>query len=120
MTGRVQWMLETLLTRLPSAIGVYLAPVLLSGVIAALRRRDRVDAGLLLSVACVAAPVIVTTPDSRYFFKMFPLLAIIGANAVRRMPQKDSWRLLLMIWLQTIGAFVLLWGWERQTGLFWR
>ena len=113
-----RWMLESLLARLPSAIGVYLAPVLVYGVIVALRRRERVDVALLLSIACLAVPVLLTTPDPRYFFPAFPLLAIIGATALRGMPARDSLRLLLMVWLQALGALVLLWGWERQTRLF--
>jgi 4-amino-4-deoxy-L-arabinose transferase-like glycosyltransferase len=114
----LRWMLESLLTRLPSAIGVYLAPVLLYGVIGAWRRRDEADVCLLLSVACIAVPLVLTLPDPRYFLPAFPLLAILGARAAREMPPTDSARLLLLIWLQALGSLVLFWGWERQTRLF--
>jgi 4-amino-4-deoxy-L-arabinose transferase-like glycosyltransferase len=82
-----RFMLEWLLTGLPSNLGPYNIPILLLGGLHLMRRRNRADLFLLLWIVTVFLPVALTLPDQRYFLPAFPALAIMMARGLARIPE---------------------------------
>lgn len=115
-------LLETLTTRLPSALGVYSAPFLLLGVVQLLRFRLRQDWFLLAWSVIVGGLLLLTLPDHRYFMLMFPAAALIMARGVRTLPslRRDALPLLALCLFLCAGALYLFVDWERATHLFMR
>jgi 4-amino-4-deoxy-L-arabinose transferase-like glycosyltransferase len=118
-TTSTPWVFESLMTRLPSAFGLYHLPALALGLRQALTSRaTRDDRSLLAAVALIVAPVTLMLPDPRYFFPAFPLLAIVMARGLSTLSASTLVRILLITCLHALGALVLFWGWERQTHIF--
>jgi hypothetical protein len=115
-------LLETLTTRLPSALGVYAAPFVLVGVVQILRMRTRVDWFLLAWAAIVGGLLLATLPDHRYFMLTFPAVALIMARGMRTWPalRNNALPLLLLCLFFCAGALYLFVDWERATHLFMR
>ncbi|HYC21391.1 MAG TPA: glycosyltransferase family 39 protein [Candidatus Bathyarchaeia archaeon] len=78
--------LDALLTKVPSAVGVYNLPLVALGVLAIARRRERPGFVLVLWIGLVAVPLALTLPDNRYFLPAFPALAIVAARGLEGLP----------------------------------
>ena len=68
------------LYELASFVGFYNAPVVFLGGVQILRRRSKSDLVILLWIAAVAIPLILTFPRARYFLPCFPALAVLMAQ----------------------------------------
>lgn len=108
---------ETLTNRLPSALGVYHAPLLGVGLLLLLNRRSRADWVILGWITAVWLPVLLTLPDHRYFMSSFPALALLMANGCQLLP-KASPRQLLLSAVYCAGALYLFVDWARAADLF--
>jgi 4-amino-4-deoxy-L-arabinose transferase-like glycosyltransferase len=117
--GGIRWLLNSLLTKLPSGIGVYNIPLILVGGWAALRRHDRRDLFLLSWAALIALALILTVPDHRYFMLTFPALALIVANWLRSKPEMMG-RVVLLQLLFVVGVLFFMVDWQREAELFVR
>jgi hypothetical protein len=73
----IQLGLESLLTRLPSALGVHHVPILLLGGIYLFRRKTQSDWFVLLWIGLMSSVLILTLPGHRYFLSTFPAMAIV-------------------------------------------
>lgn len=118
-------LLETITNRLPSAIGVYHAPLLLVGVWWLWQRRSRADQLVLIWITAVWLPLLLTLPDHRYFLSTFPALALMLAESVRRLAAAQSGsplafqtRLLVTALLLNATALWLFVDWFRPLLLF--
>lgn len=87
MHWRTQFRLITLLKRLPYSLGIYNIPMLFLGGLCLLRRRSWSDLFVLLWVAAVFLPIILTLPDKRYFVSAFPAVAIAIAQELQCVPE---------------------------------
>jgi 4-amino-4-deoxy-L-arabinose transferase-like glycosyltransferase len=118
-------LLETITNRLPSAIGVYHAPLLLVGGWWLWQRRAAADQLVLLWIVAVWLPILATLPDHRYFLSTFPALALLLAEGSRRLDQAQSGspaafqiRLLVTALLLNGTALWLFVDWFRAAQLF--
>jgi hypothetical protein len=119
VSGRARgFVAEFILTRLPSAVGLYLVPIILSGLWMLARRRETADLRVLSGVVLLTLPFLLTTPDPRYMMPAFPLLAIAAAAWLRSQPDLWTFRLLLLVWANAVGMLYLFWDWKRQALLF--
>jgi len=94
----LRYALDAIFTKLPSGIGVYLVPVLVLGT-AALAREGGPTARLLAAwVLLVAAPLLLTLPDNRYFLPAYPALSLVAARGAEPLGPERT-RMLLLGWL---------------------
>lgn len=112
-------LLETLATRLPSGLGVYTLPLILLGLWQVLRSRNRTDWFLVLWIALIWLPLLITLPDHRYFMLSFPALALVMAREVRRSPGNALLLVLLCLVFCGVSLFLFV-DWERQSHVFLR
>jgi hypothetical protein len=80
---------EAIAAKLPSAIGLYQLPLLLVGLRAAWDRGFAEAATLLVWIATISIPLLLTLPENRYFLPAFPAVAILLALGLGRLP---AWR----------------------------
>jgi 4-amino-4-deoxy-L-arabinose transferase-like glycosyltransferase len=120
-----QLLLETITNRLPSAIGVYHAPLLLAGAWWLWQRRTPADQLVLIWITTVWLTLFLTLPDHRYFLCTFPALALLLAEGSQRLApeQPDSsvvfqTRLLVTALLLNATALWLFVDWQRPALLF--
>lgn len=119
--GGRKWMLEAVLVRLPSNLGVYNIPLLLLGGVHLMRRRTQPDLLVLLWIAAVSVALILTLPDPRYFMPAFPALAVAMARRLERIPDPAvAQRAVLLALLYCGGALYLFVDWYRAAYLFLR
>ncbi|MBV7327915.1 glycosyltransferase family 39 protein [Chloroflexi bacterium TSY] len=111
------WLLESILTKLPSSIGMYNLPLLFIGIVLIIQHRRFSDQFLLLWIFVLALELLLTLPDHRYFMPIFPALAVVGANGIKNVP-KVSDRLVLLAILFAVSSLVLFATWFRSSGLF--
>jgi 4-amino-4-deoxy-L-arabinose transferase-like glycosyltransferase len=109
--------LETLFTRLPSALGVYHAPLILFGLLYLLKRRESADWMLLLWIGAISAFLFLTLPDHRYFLPIFPALAIVVAQTLLRFPEYAE-RAVLLSLLLGAGNLYMFANWTRESHIF--
>lgn len=95
---RPGWALDALLTKAPSALGVYTVPWIALGALATLRRRAVEDVFVLSWIVIVFVPLLLTLPDNRYFLPAFPALALLGARALLARPRWAA-HVLVLAWL---------------------
>lgn len=112
-----QFLLESLTTRLPSAIGVYNAPLLLLGGLYAVRHRNQSDRFVILWIAVVFALLIVMLPDHRYFLLAFPALAVLMARGLESVPGIAE-RAVVLALCYCAGALYLFVDWQRASHVF--
>ncbi len=117
--GISRMLLETLATRLPSGLGVYTLPLILLGLWQVLRSRNRTDWFLVLWIALIWLPLLITLPDHRYFMLSFPALALVMAREVRRSPGNALLLVLLCLVFCGVSLFLFV-DWERQSHVFLR
>ena len=111
------WLINTLLTKLTSALGPYNLPLLILGAWHLVRHRQQPDWILLLWVGVVSVLLIFTLPDHRYFMPTFPALAIIMVRAFKYI-RSASERATLLALLLCGGALYLFVDWSRTAELF--
>jgi 4-amino-4-deoxy-L-arabinose transferase-like glycosyltransferase len=111
------FLMETLISRLPSAIGTFAIPVILLGLFSLWQSRRKADLFVFLWVLLVSLVLILTLPDHRYFMIMFPALAIIMGLAVRRIPQSAP-QVVLLTLIYWAGVLYLFVDWSREVHLF--
>lgn len=113
----VQWVMNSIGTKLTSAIGVYNFPLIFLGGFVALWRRSRSDLMIVLWVVTVSALLIFSLPDHRYFMLTFPALAIMMALWLKSRPDVAGKAVLLIL---LYGAGSLWWfiDWYRAAELF--
>lgn len=117
--GGLRWMANSLLTKLPSSIGVYHALLLLLSSIMLLRQRQWKDWFLLLWITSVSIILIVTLPDHRYFMPTFPAMAIMIALWLVRQSLGLK-RAVFLAFLYGGSALWLFLDWYREAELFIR
>lgn len=113
-TGK-EWLLGSLLFRVPSGLGPYNLPLLFLGGWQMMRHRGQADWYVLLWIAAVFVPLMLTLPGPRYFLPAFPALAIVMARGLEEVSEKKE-QLLLLAWLYGGGALYLFVDWERAAG----
>lgn len=91
------WALDSIFTKTPSALGVYVVPFVLLGAVRAFRDRSASDVLVLAWIALVSVPLVLTLPDNRYFLPAFPAFALLAARALLARP---AW---------TVPALALAW-----------
>lgn len=114
---RIRFRLEVLLTRLPSAIGLYsLIPVAL-GIVWLAMDRGPAARFLLAWIIPIAGVLIVILPDHRYFLQIFPALALAAAGWLAAIPGLETAVLVLALglWPATLVLFV---DWLRGRHVF--
>jgi hypothetical protein len=115
--GGQRWLLESLLTRLTSALGLYSIPLILVGVWQVLRRRTRPEWLLLLWVGVVSVLLLFTLPDHRYFMPTFPALAVMMAVGIKRLSRMSDQIVLLALLYGGVALYLFV-DWFRAAQLF--
>jgi 4-amino-4-deoxy-L-arabinose transferase-like glycosyltransferase len=110
-----RWLLNVLAMRLPSGIGMYLLPPLFLGVWHLFWQRSRSDLFVLLWILAVSLPLLLTLPGPRYFYPMFPALAIAIARGVLHIEGEKA-SLALFAFLSWAGVLYLFVDWYRAAG----
>jgi 4-amino-4-deoxy-L-arabinose transferase-like glycosyltransferase len=123
MVAQTEWgkrfLAESLLTRLPSALGVYNIPLMILGAVQVLRHRNRSDLFVVLWIAVVFITLTATLPAHRYYMLAFPAIAVLMVRGLAIVPTATS-RVLILAWLNCLGALYLFADWERVSHLFVR
>jgi 4-amino-4-deoxy-L-arabinose transferase-like glycosyltransferase len=112
-----RFILESLVTRLPSAIGLYNYPLILLGGIMLLKRRGKPDLVILAWITLVTLLLLLTLPDHRYFIVIFPALSICMACWTEAQHGSGGRTILLSLLFQ-IGALYIFIDWNRLSLLF--
>lgn len=112
------FLLNSLVTKLPSGLGAYSLPLILLGAFLALRQRSASDLFLFLWIGVVSALLILTLPDHRYFMVIFPALAMLGARWMEMQSGANVGRLTLVLLFCQLAALYLFVDWERAAELF--
>jgi 4-amino-4-deoxy-L-arabinose transferase-like glycosyltransferase len=112
-----QFLLETLFTRLPAAVGVYNLPLILLGGWRLLRQRQPFDKALLVWIGVVSILLLVMLPDHRYFLPTFPALALLTTRGIESSPEPGD-RFFALSLLYSLGALYLLVDWNRLQFVF--
>jgi 4-amino-4-deoxy-L-arabinose transferase-like glycosyltransferase len=113
-TGRKR-LFGVLLFRLPSGVGIYNLPLLLLGGWQLLQRRSQSDLLIVLWIAAVFLPLILTLPGPRYFLPAFPAVALVMAWGLERVGEAAE-RVALLMLLYGGGALYLFVDWYRAAG----
>jgi 4-amino-4-deoxy-L-arabinose transferase-like glycosyltransferase len=116
-TDGLDWVMNSLLTRLPSAIGVYHFPVLLIAGLTALKARKPVDLFLISWIVIIFISILLTLPDHRYFMPAFPAMAILMAGWLKEKPDLNVRYTILSVCF-LLSSLVIFIDWDRQTELF--
>lgn len=112
------FLMNSLITRLPSAVGAYTLPLILLGVFVVLRQKRASDLFLVVWVGLVSILLILTLPDHRYFMVVFPAVAMISARWLETQSDAELGRLTLMLFVCQIGALYIFVDWKRAAELF--
>jgi 4-amino-4-deoxy-L-arabinose transferase-like glycosyltransferase len=113
----LQWLANSIVTKLSSAIGVYNLPLLLLGGIFVIRRFGKSERFLLIWIALVAILLVITLPDHRYFMITFPAMTIVIAVWLKQRSTATT-RLVLLSCLFAIGTLWFFVDWQRSAELF--
>jgi 4-amino-4-deoxy-L-arabinose transferase-like glycosyltransferase len=116
--GILRLSLESLVTRLPSGIGIHHAPLIILGMLYLLKGNKPADLVVLLWIGLVSASLLLTLPDHRYFLPIFPALAIVVARVLHRFPDYAE-RTIILSLLFAAGNLYLFADWFREANLFW-
>jgi 4-amino-4-deoxy-L-arabinose transferase-like glycosyltransferase len=109
------WLLRVLAFRLPSGIGVAHLPLLAIGLWQMVCRRHWNDYFLLGWILAVALPLVLTLPGPRYFFPLFPALAIVMAYGLRHITG-DAERVVLLALVFASASLYLFVDWPQAAG----
>ena len=89
----VGYALDGLLSKAPSAVGLYMLPLLWLGLRSFDRATRRSDVFVVGWILLVFVPLLLTLPDNRYPLPAYPALAILAA---RGLPREDTPRIVLL------------------------
>jgi hypothetical protein len=115
------FLLNSLLTKLPSGLGAYNLPLILLGLWQLVSRAPRKasDWYVLLWIGMTSLLLILTLPDHRYFMMIFPALAIAMAHwAAAAWSVREIGQVTLLGFIYQIGALYLMVDWSRTSELF--
>lgn len=112
------FLLNSLVTRLPSALGAYNLPLILLGTFVVLRQKSASNYFLLMWIGVVSVLLILTLPDHRYFMVVFPAVAMISARWMETQSDVDLGRATLLMLFCQIGSLYIFVDWKRATELF--
>jgi 4-amino-4-deoxy-L-arabinose transferase-like glycosyltransferase len=112
-----QFTLESLLTRLPSAVGLYSFPLFFLGGLEFWRHKRSGDQLILLWIVIVSCILLMTVPDHRYFMLVFPALAIFAARGLNQASGLAS-RVITLSLLFWGLALILFVHWSREAHVF--
>jgi 4-amino-4-deoxy-L-arabinose transferase-like glycosyltransferase len=114
------FLLNSLLTRLPSGLGAYNLPLILLGLWLFLTHKPRraSDWYVLLWIGMTSLLLILTLPDHRYFMVIFPAFAVAMARWMETQPAKDIGQVTLLAVIYQIGTLYLMVDWSRSNELF--
>ena len=110
-----KWYLVSVFFRMPSGLSASNLPVLLMGIVALVKRRNRSDLLLIFWVAAVFVPLLLTLPGPRFFLPAFPALAMAMACGVERLAAGRA-RVILLSLLYSAGALYLFVDWYKAAG----
>jgi hypothetical protein len=115
-----RFLLNSLLTRLPSGLGAYSLPLILLGLWQLVFRTPRKSSDwyVLLWIAMTSFLIILTLPDHRYFMVIFPAFAIAMARWMETQPTKEIGQVTLLGIVYQIGTLYLMVDWSRSNELF--
>ncbi|OGO29446.1 MAG: hypothetical protein A2Z16_03330 [Chloroflexi bacterium RBG_16_54_18] len=109
--------LESLFSRLPSAIGTYNLPIILVGLTTVLQQMITADKFVLTWISVPFILLLILLPDHRYFLPVFPALALLMAHGLVEsafsIPPVTGLALLFCL-----GNLYLFVDWERRRYLF--
>ena len=109
--------MNSLVTRLPSGIGVHNLPLIALGAALVVYSRRIPGVMLLTWIAVVSLILLLTLPDHRYFMPTFPAMAILAGFWLRDRPVISIAALTLGM-LLVIGDLYLFVDWQREAQLF--
>jgi hypothetical protein len=107
---------EWVLIRVPFGLGVYNLPLILLGGRYLLQRRSQADLHILLWIAAVCVPLLLTLPNPRYFLITFPALSITMACGLARVSEGRTAVVVLAL-LYCCGAMSLYWPQAKHLSL---
>ena len=114
---RMRLRLESIFSRLPSAIGTYNLPIIFVGFTQVFQHTQPADAVVLAWIVIPSILLLFLLPDHRYFLPVFPALALLMARgltvSVFSIPQMAALALLFCL-----GNLYLFVDWQRQRYLF--
>ncbi len=113
----IKWLLDSILTKFTSALGVYNLPLIALGLWYLARRRRQADLLILLWFAIVSLILLFTMPDHRYFMPTFPAIALLMAQGLKKIPSVAETTVVLAL-LYCGGALYLFVDWFRIAQLF--
>jgi hypothetical protein len=113
----LKFTINSMLTRLPPGIGLYLFPLIGLGGWLGYRRRSEADWLLFTWIAVVAGLLLLTIPDHRYFLPIFPALAILIARWMDTNPAAITRTTILAFLFQFAALYVFI-DWNRLNLLF--
>jgi 4-amino-4-deoxy-L-arabinose transferase-like glycosyltransferase len=108
---------ESLVTRIPSSLGIYHLPLFFLSAFMVLRNHDRSGQILLVWITIVFTILFLTLLDHRYLLMTFPAIAILIARLFHTYP-RDTERFLILILLLWFGSLYLFVDWHREVLLF--
>jgi len=107
------FLLNSLITRLPSGLGAYNLPLILFGLFFLIRQKRPSDLFVLMWIGVVSILLILTLPDHRYFMVIFPALAMASASWTESRPSIDIGRVTLLLLIYQIGSLYIFVDWSR-------
>lgn len=113
----LKFTINSMLTRLPPGIGLYLFPLIGLGGWLGYRRRSEADWLLFTWIAVTAGLLLLTIPDHRYFLPIFPALAILIARWMDTNPAAITRTTILAFLFQFAALYVFI-DWNRLNLLF--
>jgi len=116
-----RYTLDAIVSKLPSAIGVYNLPVFALGLFALARRRDRDVLVIALWATLPVLPILLTIPDVRYVLPAFPAIATVmalGLDRVKDGPSRFSVFTLALVLCATVAMYFLTVPTSQRAALF--
>jgi 4-amino-4-deoxy-L-arabinose transferase-like glycosyltransferase len=116
---RMRLRLETLVNRLPSALGTYSLAILLVGIRQIYLNSSPIDIILVIWSCIPFTLLLMLLPDHRYFLPIFPSLALIMARGLTA-SDMSAFPVIILALLFCAGDLYLFVDWHRQTYMFSR
>ncbi|MCC6500685.1 MAG: glycosyltransferase family 39 protein [Anaerolineales bacterium] len=113
-----RFLLDSLITKLPSGLGAYNLPLLLLGLFLLMREKTKADWFLGMWIGVISLLLVLTLPDHRYFMVIFPALAMIGAKWLDTQPSPDVGRISFLLLAYQLGSLYIFIDWRRASELF--
>ncbi len=117
----LKWLVDSIMTKFTSALGVYNLPPIAVGLWYLARQRRQADLLILLWSSIISIILIFTLPDHRYFMPTFPAIALIMAQGLKRLSsvtEATTEATVVLALLYCGGALYLFVDWFRAADLF--